>query len=53
MEGWQIVREFADAAMSGSDGQRPQYRAMVDAANGGEFQVLLIDDLSRLTRDSI
>jgi site-specific DNA recombinase len=53
LEGWRIVREFADAAMSGSDGQRPQYRAMIAAANRGEFQILLIDDLSRLTRDSI
>lgn len=52
-EGWKIVREFADAAMSGSDANRPQYQAMLSAAAKREFDVLVIDDLSRLTRDSV
>lgn len=52
-EGWKIVQEFADAAMSGSDASRPQYQAMLSVAAKREFDVLIIDDLSRLTRDSV
>ena len=52
-EGWAVVAEFADAAISGSDNSRPQYKAMLAAAVRGEFDVLLLDDLSRLTRDSV
>ena len=51
-EGWSIVADYADRAISGSDSTRPQYLAMQAAARRGEFDVLLIDDLSRLTRDS-
>jgi len=50
VEGWGVIREFADAAMSGSDSTRPQYQAMIAAALRREFDVLLLDDLSRLTR---
>jgi DNA invertase Pin-like site-specific DNA recombinase len=39
--------------MSGSDASRPQYQAMLTAAAGREFAVLLVEDLSRLTRDSV
>lgn len=53
LEGWTIVATYADAAMSGSDANRPQYRAMLDAAARHEFDVLLVDDLSRLTRDAV
>ena len=50
-EGWEIISSFADAAISGSDAKRPEYQRMLAAA--GEFQVLLIDDLSRFARDSV
>lgn len=53
VEGWDVVGEFADAAMSGSDSNRPQYQAMIATAMRREFDVLLLDDLSRLTRDSV
>jgi site-specific DNA recombinase len=52
-EGWHVVRDYADAAISGTSSRRPQYLEMVSAAERGEFQVLLIDDLSRLTRDAL
>ena len=52
-EGWTIVDEYADHAISGSDSRRPQYQAMLKAATRGEFDVLLIDDQSRLTRDAL
>lgn len=53
LEGWTIIATFADAAMTGSDANRPQYRAMLEAAGRHEFDVLIVDDLSRLTRDSV
>jgi len=52
-EGWTIVREFADRAISGADSSRPQYRDMLNAAERREFDVLLVDDLSRLARDQV
>lgn len=52
-EGWEIGECFADKAISGTDNSRPMYLKMQQAAGRGEFSVLLIDDLSRLTRDSI
>jgi site-specific DNA recombinase len=52
-EGWKIVCEFADSAMSGADSARPEYQRMLKAAARGDFDILLIDDLSRLTRDSL
>ena len=52
-EGWTITARYADAAISGSDNRRPQYLAMQQAAARREFDLLLVDDLSRLTRDSV
>ncbi|GFE79257.1 resolvase [Steroidobacter agaridevorans] len=53
LEGWTVVATFADAAMSGSDANRPQYRSMLAAAGRHEFDILIVDDLSRLTRDAV
>ncbi len=52
-ESWNIVATFADEAMSGADNSRPRYQAMLAAATRGEFDVLLVDDLSRLARDQV
>jgi DNA invertase Pin-like site-specific DNA recombinase len=52
-ENWEITASFADAAMSGSDSKRPQYQEMQAAAARREFDILVLDDLSRLTRDSV
>lgn len=53
LEGWAVSATYSDAAMSGTDANRPQYRAMLEAATRREFDVLIIDDLSRLTRDAV
>lgn len=53
IEGWTVVATYADAAMTGSDASRPQYRAMLEAAARREIDVLIVDDLSRLTRDAV
>ncbi len=52
-EGWTIIQRYADKGISGSkDGdQRPGYKALLTDAKEKRFDVLLVDDLSRLSRD--
>ena len=52
-EGWHVVTRFADRALSGTKRDRPGYQAMLAAAKRREFDVLVVDDLSRLSRDEI
>jgi len=52
--GLKVCDVFSDAAISGSRSDRPQYQAMLDAAAQRAFSVLLlVDDLSRLSRDAV
>jgi site-specific DNA recombinase len=52
-EGWQLVMHFKDEAISGSIADRPGYMAMHKSAAEREFDVLIVDDLSRLSRDQV
>jgi site-specific DNA recombinase len=52
-EGWTLVEHFKDEGISGATAARPAYQAMLRAAAASTFDVLLVDDLSRLARDSI
>jgi site-specific DNA recombinase len=52
-EGWTITQRYADSAISGSTSDRPGYRGMLADAESGRFQALLVDDLSRLSRDQV
>ncbi len=52
-ESWQIVERYKDEAVSGSIKNRPDYQRMLADAETGKFDVLLVDDLSRLSRDDI
>jgi site-specific DNA recombinase len=52
-EGWQIAEHFKDEAMSGSLAHRPGYQALLKAAAVRSFDVLVVDDLSRLSRDQV
>ena len=52
-EGWQLTKHFQDEAISGSVADRPGYLAMHKAAVAREFDVLVVDDLSRLSRDQV
>lgn len=52
-ERWEVVARYQDKAMSGTDADRPGLNAMMEAAMAGEFEVLIVDDLSRLSRDDI
>ena len=49
----EIVSRFEDKAISGASKARPGYQEMLAAAERREFDVLLVDDLSRLSRDEI
>ena len=47
----ETVHIFQDKAVSGSTRARPGYLQMRECASSGGFDVLLVDDLSRLSRD--
>src|SRR5438128_1200398 len=51
--GYSVVKVYSDAALSGqlNEDQRPGFQAMQDAAKHHEFDVLIVDDASRLSRD--
>lgn len=42
-----------DEAVSGSTNHRPGYQKLLSDADRGEFTVLIVDDLSRLSRDDV
>jgi site-specific DNA recombinase len=52
-EGWAVEARYADEAITGSDNRRPQFLAMQQGAARKEFDVLIVDDLSRFARDSV
>src|SRR4030065_847242 len=52
-EGWQIIKRYKDEAISGAVKDRPDYQKMLKDAEAKVFDILLIDDLSRLSRDNI
>lgn len=52
-EGWELTAHFKDEAISGSTADRPGYQAMHEAAVARAFDVLIVDDLSRLSRDQV
>jgi site-specific DNA recombinase len=52
-EGWEIGKHYKDEGISGSTTARPGYQNMLKAATAREFEVLVIDDLSRLSRDQV
>jgi DNA invertase Pin-like site-specific DNA recombinase len=53
--GWTITNRYHDKAISGSHGAdgRPGYRQMLADAKLKRFDILLVDDLSRLSRDQV
>ena len=52
-EGWQLGQTYQDQAVSGSRADRAGYQSMLADAKAGKFDVLLIDDISRLSRDQV
>jgi DNA invertase Pin-like site-specific DNA recombinase len=52
-EGWTLTRIYQDHAATGSSADRAGYQAMLADARARRFDVLLVDDISRLSRDQI
>jgi DNA invertase Pin-like site-specific DNA recombinase len=52
-EGWRIQHRYTDHGISGTRSDRPQYQAMLAAASDGKFDVVLLNKLDRLGRDSL
>lgn len=50
-QGWPEPAVYSDAAISGARNDRPNYRRLL--ADAHRFDVILVDDQSRLSRDSI
>lgn len=50
-QGFTVVAEFHDAAMSGNESNRPGYQRMLDAARNKRFDVIVAHELSRLSRN--
>ena len=49
--GFAVVREYADAAVSGSHTERAELQKLIGDAKRRTFESVLVDDLSRLSRD--
>ena len=45
-----VTERFSDAAISGGTSERPGYQALLTAARGKAFKVILAEDTSRLWR---
>ena len=50
-EGWTLAAKFKDEALSGARSDRPGYQALIEAAKRKEFDVIVVEEVSRLWRD--
>lgn len=50
-QGWSIVEEYTDHAISGASLMRPGIQALIADAQRGRFQIVLAEAMDRLSRD--
>ena len=50
-QGWQIVDEFVDAGFSAKSTNRPEFQRMMQDMEMRRFDIILVHDLSRLSRN--
>jgi site-specific DNA recombinase len=50
-QGWQIVEEYSDQAISGASLLRPGIKGLIMDATRGRFQLVLAEAMDRLSRD--
>ena len=50
-QGWQIVEEYSDQAISGASLLRPGIQSLIADALRGRFDVVLAEAMDRLSRD--
>lgn len=48
--GWEVVKEYADRGITGSDDTRPEYVQLLADSELGKFDCIVVDETSRLTR---
>jgi len=51
--GWELTGIYVDRGISGASMERPQYQAMVKAAEQGQFEHLVVTRLSRFARSTL
>lgn len=51
-EGWQIYDHYIDEDWSGSDRSRPEFHRLINDAEAGKFNIVLVKTQSRFARDS-
>lgn len=51
--GWTVVSEFVDAGITGQTLDRPGLQSLLTAAEQGAFDILIVHELSRLSRSSV
>ncbi len=49
-QGWTLVRNYEDRALSGASDNRPAYQQMLADAEGGQFDIVVSEALDRLGR---
>lgn len=52
-EGWSVTHRYQDKAISGSTNVRPGYQQLLADAEAKCFNIVLVDDFSRLSRDQV
>ncbi|UXW85094.1 recombinase family protein [Microbacterium azadirachtae] len=50
--GWEVVAEYADEGITGTDANRPAWREMLRDAEAGKFDVLIVLNTKRFARKS-
>jgi site-specific DNA recombinase len=50
LHGWEIVKVYEDAGLSGKDTNRPAFQQMIKDAENKKFDVIVVYKLDRLTR---
>ncbi|MDH5305181.1 MAG: recombinase family protein [Gammaproteobacteria bacterium] len=48
--GWEVKKRYIDEAISGSDDTRPGYQKLLADSECGQFECIIVDETSRLTR---
>lgn len=51
-QGWQVYDHYIDEDWSGSDRSRPEFHRMINDAEAGKFDIVLVKTQSRFARDS-
>jgi DNA invertase Pin-like site-specific DNA recombinase len=49
--GYRLVAEYADLGLRGTDGTRPEFNRLLADALSGQFEVVVVDEQSRLARN--